>query len=908
MTGNIRADDTVPHFTSVEELANSNTERLLVGGTKKINGLQINDRSSVQVKHEQRSFCPGDILSIEKVYFGETRKRTRLFRKPKYITEKFLMCRDEADREVLLPFEQTGIFYQISHKNGKATKNVLQMSDIVARKLTPRIIKLVYGRFPVTSRSFTGLMRAESSKIETSIIASTIINTKNILLEIPVTSAMYFRVAIMDDALRKNPCYRGAMGMCAERAMTYMRNIKVCYNFTTDDGAEGSPIHPTLVQQQSLPPKFSQEGIEFDDSPQSRRHNIIMKTFSDNEEYLNKRHTSIDDDKNDVNIRPGRCISTGRMSFCLSNRYLTVPVLEPTFNKNRNSGNNNTFQGEVYTTRRGSRISFNGKFFEEEQSGAEADVSSDLSLSNIPPPLACTNIGSYVNVVPVPNIQLNGDSRDYIPTSSGSRRPSTQPPTVSPPPLPESSSTSGVSSGSTSSVSDGTISNRGSTESFEYAVPKIDEHQTVLTNIRERSKSSGESQSTFDNSSKPRVRRPSTFTFSEGCFLNSPSVSKVPTCKVIHEPKNDENTPIYENIKSLLELVTELETHNEDCEDTNENTVVPDQEEEETDEDREGHAGNINATSDINSFGDNIDDLGKDGETGDSGFSLPEVEEGQHETEEKEEVDRDFEQASSFQCNSDRVNDIADLEHKAGTDSSQDPSGYQGFETEVDVDRDFVSATCERGSLGKTNEGTNKSDNANSEEAVNGTDKQLDIDECIALNNGVADNCVNGDDFQNVGVEILNAENVTHGDINESKDTDQFTAEVKDLNTENEIDQSSNVRPSDSSNRWRKAVRNMLNVDVDFDTKVINYSSRHNVEPSEKPLEMYSCDDIAVQLRAIGIKETSVQQLQILKIDGSTFRQILEGEVSIRDCLNGVNLIDQQKISMFIRGWRPTTE
>lgn len=907
MTGNTRADDTVPHFTSVEELANSNTERFLVGGTKKINGLQINERSSVQVKHEQRSFLPGDILSIEKVYFGETRKRTRLFRKPKYITEKFLMCRDEADREVLLPFEQTGIFYQISHKNGKATKNVLQMSDIVARKLTPRIIKLVYGRFPVTPCSFTGLMRAESSKIETSIIASTIINTKNILLEIPVTSAMYFRVAIMDDALRKNPCYRGAMGMCAERAMTYMRNIKVCYNFATDDIAEGGLNHAALVQQQSLPLKFSQEGIEFDDSPQSRPHNIIMKTFSDNEEYLNKRHTSFDDDKNDVNIRPGRCISTGRMSFCLGNSYLTVPVLEPSFLKNRNSGNNNTFQGEVYTTRRGSRISFNGKFFEEEQCGAEADVSSDLSLSNIPPPLACTNIGSYVNVVPVPKIHLNGDSGDYIPTSSGSRRPSTQPPTVSPPPLPESNSTSGVSSGSTSSVSDGTTSNRGSTESFEYAVPKIDEHQTVLTNIRERSKSSSETQATFDNSSKPSFRRPSTFTFSEGCFLNSPSVSKVPTCKVIHEPKNDENIPIYENIKSLLELVTELETHNEDCEDTSENTVVPEQDEEETDEDKEGHAGNISATSDISYFGDNLDDLEKDGETGDSGY-LPAAEEDQHQTEEKEEVDRDFEQPSSIQCNSDSVNNVADLEHRTGTDSSRDPGGYHGFETEVDVDRDIVSARCDRGSFEQTNEDTNKSDNLNSEEGVNGKGKQLATDECIALDNGVTDNCVNGDDFQDVGVELLNEENVTHGDINESKDTDQFTANVKDINTENEIDQSSNVRPSDSSNRWRKAVRNMLNVDVDFDTKVINYSPRHNVEPSEKPLETYSCDDIAMKLRAIGIKETSVQQLQILKVDGSTFRQILEGEVSIRDCLNGVNLIDQQKISMFIRGWRPAAD
>lgn len=792
------------------------------------------------------------------------------------------MCRDEADREILLPFEQTGIFYQISHKSGKAMKNVLQMSDIVARKLTPRIIKLVYGRFPVTPCAFSGLMRADSSKIETSIIASTIINTKNILLEIPVTSAMCFRVAAMDDSLRQNPCYRGAMALCAERAMTYMRNIKVCYNFTTDDEADVVSSHIPLLQQKSLP--LGSGNRENDDSeekpPQNRRHNQVMKTFSDNNDYQSHRHTCFNDDAEESVIRPGRCTSTGRMSFCLGNSYLTVPIFEPGMNMKRNSGNNNTFQEAVYTTRRGSKISFNGKFFEEE--GCDEDESPELPVSAVPPPLACTNIGSYLNIMIPPKITVNGEYEDYISTS-GSRRPSTQPPTVSPPPLPESTSTSGVSSGSTSSVSDGTVSNRGSTESFEYAVPKIDEPQTVLTHLRERSKSSSETAAAEINTSKPRARRPSTFTFSEGCFLSSPTVSKLPSCGVIHddaESRSDDGSPIYENIKSLLELVTELETHKEDMEDeTNEDNEIADD---------EASLKKGTSTHDmlevLQEYSKDGNDDGNDSETDD--MKTEEQNTGDKLVQDKDNDSRNLvvleEVPDTIECSNE--NTVSTNEYVEDNGTKRDDC--------------YTAKLIESEKIEVKNN------------LVNPDDIKQKI--CKDLNNDTTDAVLTDEHGSNKCDSSFEASESTTSDDFPDHLWPSRNRSLTTSSVDSEIDESSNVRPSDSSNRWRLAVRKMMNETDDCKAVCMlprcNTETRYNSEPCEKSLSQYTVEDIAKQLRVIGIRETAVQHLLELNVDGACFQKILDGELSIRECLNGVNLIDQQKISMFIRGWRPAVE
>ena len=428
-TGNEKADDNVPHFKTVEELANSNTDKFLIGGTKRINGLHVFERSQSQVNHQQQPFMPGDILTREKVYFGETKKRTRLFRKPKYITEKFLMCRDEADREILLPFEQKGIFYQVSERSGKPNHNVMQMSDIVARNLPPRIIKLVFGRFPVTPCSFTGLMKADTARLESSVITSTIINTKNILLEVPLNADMYFRIIKVTNDLKNAQCYKDAMSLCIERATTYMRNIKVCYNFThkedenihmikkesdmdlisSDEGNDGN-ISPR--DGQTCAKKSSSLKRKFRKTKYSERNNntvgqnekkssILRRGSKKRQHAANEVHQAVEtkislngdirkhtDFPNRMNtrfsedvesavsnsIRSARSLSAGRMSFCFGNSYLTVSVFAsdlPSLNEDRKGSCDD---------------------LGEKEKSPDPDIT-----ETFPPPMTCTNIGSYVN-------------------------------------------------------------------------------------------------------------------------------------------------------------------------------------------------------------------------------------------------------------------------------------------------------------------------------------------------------------------------------------------------------------------------------------------------------------------------------------------------------------------------------
>lgn len=872
----MKADDTVPHFTTVEEIADSNTDRFLIGGTKKISGLQLLDRSDSQLKHEQRHFLPGDILTREKIYYGETKKRTRLFRKPKYITEKFLMCRDECDREILLPFEQTGIFYQVSHKSGKPNRQVMQMSDIVARKLTPRIIKLVFGRFPVTPCSFTGIMKAESSKIEASIIASSLINTKNILMEIPVSSAMSFRVAVMNNDLRTNACYRNAMSICAERAISYMRNIKVCYNFTMDDDEE------SYVSRK-----------DFDTDPQTQSNTYInsnnnnniqtLTTFKQNISDKNLISTNLDsktdilrknietvhkiegcrgvsvDIPDDITIRPRRCISAGRVSFCLGNTYLTVPMYADGHAIKRDSGNNNTMHEKTFTTKGGSRLSSNGTFFEEVEE--ESQNLDKEEKADIPPPIPCTNISSYVNIISPPENKSDMENMDYIP-ASGTRRPSTQPPDTAPPPLPRSSSTSGVSSGSLSSVSDETVSKRESSDSFEYAVPKSQDPTKTVPALPE-------TPTVSDNNKRQDnqlVRRPSTFTFSEGCFDPPRMRTKVPECQSIsdiEETTSDDGCPIYENIQKLMELVSKMD---DDKKSDIDGYLLEDDQDNPTENNK--NDGNCLRKNVINDSGQNENES----------------------CELKENCFKDInslpEETKINECDGSAMDSNFDLCESYGNPCVEGCDMTENHQAQIEKENVRRIEATERDTdnhilgLYFDSEIPQSEKNENKDNELENSYKKI------------ADNMKNIEDF---------GENVEESHINSvlpdiSNEPHFVHDEEKTANIESEKNDK-----SESSCCWKSAVEKLKNSNELL-------ISKGKIRALEKPICCLSVDEIAEELACIGIKEGTIEHIKEMGVDGARLTEVVDGDLSIRVCLEGVNLVDQQKISMFLRGWRPNSE
>ncbi|XP_060072283.1 uncharacterized protein LOC132552158 [Ylistrum balloti] len=256
-------DNNAPHFTKIEDIAQSDTEKFLIGGQNRVKAYQvINGKDDDQSYYDQqRMLFPGDVLRKLRLITSETKKKTKFLRRRSLITEKFLLCLDEADREVIIPFTQTGLFYALTTASGKGTCPVMQMSEIVANKFLPCVVKLVYGRVPTTPCFFPGLLQLDQGYLEQSIVAATIMNKKNILVEIPSTCKMEFRVAHTNDELISHQGYKNAVDVSREKIHSYMRNIKVCLSCKSDDQlhsceSSGSITVGERVSQVSLEPEM----------------------------------------------------------------------------------------------------------------------------------------------------------------------------------------------------------------------------------------------------------------------------------------------------------------------------------------------------------------------------------------------------------------------------------------------------------------------------------------------------------------------------------------------------------------------------------------------------------------------------------------------------------------------------
>ncbi|XP_067678480.1 uncharacterized protein [Haliotis asinina] len=210
------------HYCRVRTLASSNCDTILIGGEHDVNALQVYREGDLP---RPRVLYPGDVLKVGNVHVTTTKVKKSLFMKSVSKEEKFLRCMDYADRELLLPFEATGVFYPL--KSGKKEFPIMLVKDIIADIELPCIVKLVYGRVPVTPCIFTGVMKLEECHKEPSVIVSSVFNLKNVLLEIPVTIPLMFRVAKNDSLLVDSGGYNNALRQCREDMETYMRNIKV---------------------------------------------------------------------------------------------------------------------------------------------------------------------------------------------------------------------------------------------------------------------------------------------------------------------------------------------------------------------------------------------------------------------------------------------------------------------------------------------------------------------------------------------------------------------------------------------------------------------------------------------------------------------------------------------------------
>ncbi|KAK7484047.1 hypothetical protein BaRGS_00024659, partial [Batillaria attramentaria] len=238
-----KADKVIPHFRQVAKLALSKCQSFLIGGNEPVSAVQIpSSGSGVDARPQPRLLYPGDVLRMGTLYSAETTVKVKSgpFRGKKTVKkeEKFLMCTDEQDREVYLPVEKSGMFYVLTIE-GQVTPKIpiLRMPDICARFRFPCVVKLLYGRVPPTPCSFTGTLLLQESQIEASVIGCTMLNLRNILLDIPIDSDLRFFIAQNTMDLLSSKAYKSALRLCQDKTATYMRNMKVAYYVGGDEDA-----------------------------------------------------------------------------------------------------------------------------------------------------------------------------------------------------------------------------------------------------------------------------------------------------------------------------------------------------------------------------------------------------------------------------------------------------------------------------------------------------------------------------------------------------------------------------------------------------------------------------------------------------------------------------------------------
>ena len=238
----------VHYIKSVSQLAGKSPKAFLI--RTPVMGFQL-VKAPGTVKHlyVRREFNPGEVLRVSHVQIDR-----KIVKKPKNFNwfrdlltsrrgrnknfaqeDSYLQCKDKNDKDVILPFLETGIFSPIGQTGSKRFDSVYEISDIVRYLDLPVYVQLVEGSPPSTPCSFTGILRLNEVFCEETIVACTLTNERNILVEFSSDSEVEFLRATNEKQFVKSNAYKKALKSCDEDVDTYITTIKVAQNFYPDN-------------------------------------------------------------------------------------------------------------------------------------------------------------------------------------------------------------------------------------------------------------------------------------------------------------------------------------------------------------------------------------------------------------------------------------------------------------------------------------------------------------------------------------------------------------------------------------------------------------------------------------------------------------------------------------------------
>lgn len=199
----------------------------------------------------------------------------------KYVSEKnaikrkllrCLVCATEDGIDVLIPFEITGEFYIVEHKNPmskttKADKNAcaytLKQLVAIGAFTKPLVIKLVKGDSPNKPCGFTGVMKVFDIIKDWTIIAESLDGNRK-LMELPVLPFPEFIPSTNGkDLLETGSLRPELMHMSGGAADRYAKEIKVKTSFKlqpADKHIEPAKLPPIILGKSKPIPKTNKKG------------------------------------------------------------------------------------------------------------------------------------------------------------------------------------------------------------------------------------------------------------------------------------------------------------------------------------------------------------------------------------------------------------------------------------------------------------------------------------------------------------------------------------------------------------------------------------------------------------------------------------------------------------------------
>ncbi|BFY99917.1 hypothetical protein BsWGS_02957 [Bradybaena similaris] len=242
-------------YLSIEEVAKAFPKRFFTRSNLK--GIRIEGEGDQQ-KYLERRIRAGSVLETKGPFTAKwkTRAETGLFKKKttewEFQEMTYLKCIDNDQQEILIPVTHKGKFSAI-YERGRTRLNqnaVYSMKDILSDLDLPIKVRLLYGKAPVVPCIFTGMLVVRSSAVDDAVVGSTILNSRNVLFEVPTKAPVQVKYISKDEQFAEMTTYRDAQKLCRRYAQLFSSMIKLSPELDTDQKViMHVPTDPSVMRQ-----------------------------------------------------------------------------------------------------------------------------------------------------------------------------------------------------------------------------------------------------------------------------------------------------------------------------------------------------------------------------------------------------------------------------------------------------------------------------------------------------------------------------------------------------------------------------------------------------------------------------------------------------------------------------------